>query len=74
MTDAMPDGVASAAACMDSPRIFTSFKPSSNESASANVKAVYSPRERPATTSTASIAALPSGVIFIFSSAASEET
>ena len=30
MTDTMPEGLASAAACMLSPRIFTSFRPSSN--------------------------------------------
>ena len=74
MTDAIPEGVASAASCMDSPRIFTSFKPSSKDNASAKVKAVYSPRDKPAATSMESIIALPSSDIFIFSSAAKEDT
>ena len=74
MTEAMPDLVASAAACMDSPRSFTSLTPSANVIAPAKVSAVYSPRERPAQTSTASISAAPSGVDFIFSSAARDAT
>lgn len=74
MTEAIPDGTASAAACMDSPRSLTSLTPSSKAMAPANVSAVYSPRERPAQTSTESISAWPSSVDFIFSSAAREET
>ena len=44
----MPPGVASAAACMASPRALTTRRPSAKLSAPANARAVYSPRLRPA--------------------------
>ena len=59
MTDTMPDGAASAAACMDSPRSLTSLRPSSNVNAPANVRAVYSPSDSPAATLAAATASSP---------------
>ena len=44
----MPLGVASAAACIASPRRFTTRSPSRKLIAPANTRAVYSPRLRPA--------------------------
>ena len=52
MTATMPDGVASAAACIASPRAFTTVSPSSNDIAPANTSAVYSPRLSPAVATT----------------------
>ena len=74
ITDTIAEGVASAAACIDSPRSLTSLSPSSKESAPAKVSAVYSPRERPQATSTASMSAWPFSPERIFSTAASDET
>mmetsp|Transcript_62296 Transcript_62296/g.122564 ORF Transcript_62296/g.122564 Transcript_62296/m.122564 type:complete len:216 (-) Transcript_62296:173-820(-) len=47
-TDSMSCSLSSAAACMNSPRIFTSRRPSSKEKTPAAQRAVYSPSDRPA--------------------------
>mmetsp|Transcript_112674 Transcript_112674/g.325560 ORF Transcript_112674/g.325560 Transcript_112674/m.325560 type:complete len:220 (+) Transcript_112674:325-984(+) len=66
-TEAMSCGEDSAASCMASARSFTNFSPASMLSTPATVRAVYSPRERPATACTPSTA---SGLSFLSSSTA----